>query len=711
MSKMIFALWYGLGNVTPEFSSDLVEKDFRLFRDLGFRYVRIWVNWRDFEPRPGEFDTDRSRVLMESAERYGLGVIAQVYLEFAPDWLPRLYPDSLYTDETGSRLYPQGSPGVCLDHPQARKKAEDFLIRLARELVKYSNFYAWDVWSEPQIIQWVFRLGRPRPMYCYCPYTIKRFREWLRNKYGDIEKLNKSWHRDYGSFDEVEPPRFVVLHFGKENIDWIEFLINKLKEDLRWRVEIIKSIDKNHPVTSHAATTSIFLNPLYGNPDDWEMAEAVDIWGTSLYPKHAHRSIDNVIDAFILDAIRSSSYSAGKDYWVGELQGGHGIGGLKINEPVEPEDIRIWIWQSIAHGAKGINIYHSYPMMWGYETSGYGLFEPSGSPTPRALVAAEQAKIISEYGDLLTKLKPLSSEVALLYNIYIYRLLWVLQETSADKVFKSLLGLYRILYKYNVSADFIHVKQVERGDLDKYKILLAPFSISISRAMADRLRDFVSRGGVLLVDARFGWFREDGWLDEEIPAYGMSEIVGASEESCRSIDKIIFRVSENFLGVRKGITVSGALYEEILRPRGNASVIGVSSNEKPIAVFSKYGKGSVLFIGTSIGLAYEEFRDDSIEKLVMGLVNYADVSRPLVVAPATSNVEIRVLASEGSSKEMLVIVLNHDRVARNIELIFDQRFSVSRIRDLMTNKTYEVKEGRLRLDLSPKAVIVGYVER
>jgi len=128
------ALWYGVGSVTPLFSRERYERDLRAIRNSGIRYVRLWVNWRDCEPSPGSYRFDLLEELMDSSRRAGLRVIAQVYLEFAPDWLPRLFPDALFTSETGSKLYPQGSPGVCLDCRAARDRAEAFLKALARFL-------------------------------------------------------------------------------------------------------------------------------------------------------------------------------------------------------------------------------------------------------------------------------------------------------------------------------------------------------------------------------------------------------------------------------------------------------------------------------------------------------------------------------------------------------------------------------------------------
>ncbi len=37
------------------------------------------------------------------------------------------------------------------------------------------------------------------------PLVIKRFQEWVKNKYGSLEKVNTAWKSDYTSFCQIEP--------------------------------------------------------------------------------------------------------------------------------------------------------------------------------------------------------------------------------------------------------------------------------------------------------------------------------------------------------------------------------------------------------------------------------------------------------------------------------------------------------------------------
>ncbi|MDT7902568.1 MAG: beta-galactosidase [Caldivirga sp.] len=708
------SVWYGVGSVTPPFDEEVVRRDLGRIRDAGFRYVRGWVNWRDTEPRPGEYDFSGVELLLRVAGEVGLRVILQVYLEFAPDWLPKLHPDSLYVSESGSQVMPQGSPGVCLDHPGVRARAEEFLRRLAQTVVRYPNFYAWDLWSEPNVIQWIYQPTGWRGLYCYCEHSKRRFRDWLRLTYGDVKALNRAWHRSYLDIGDVEPPRFVSLHFARDNLDWLTFNIAKLREDLEWRVKVVKGVDKEHPVASHShGGTSVFGNPLFGEPDDWEMASVVDYWGTSFYPKHAGRvKVDHVLDALVLDIARSAAAASGRQYWIGELQAGQGIGGFKAAEPVTPDDVALWMWQAVAHEAKGINIYHWYPMMLGYESGGYGLVNPDGSLTDRARRAGETAKVIYEYSDLFLRARLINSEVAVLYNIEAYKWLWIAQRHSSDLLSRAILGVYRVLFNGNYNVDVVSIRQVEGGDVGRYKVLIAPTSLVLTPQSASGIRRFVNGGGYLIADSRFGSIKSDGYIDSSTPAYGLSDVLGGFEEGYVSVERAELRViNPSIPGLSIGDLITGVNYVSWLNTK--AQVIGVSNvnGTRNSIVVNDYGNGKAIYVGTSIGLAYENLGPSSgVDKLIYGVLNMAKVQPYAEVDSTTPGyVEVRLLRSGGDN---LIFVINHshsDQVVRVRVNPAVLNMGNGTVKDLVTGLSVGMSSNTIQLKLRGRQVFVGLV--
>lgn len=713
MSRFPIAAWYGVGRVTSSDSEDLFRRDIGNMKSLGFSFVKGWVNWRETEPEPFHYSVEYVKRLFKYSSENRMSVILQLYLEFGPDWVGRKYRDSLYESERGDRIIPQGSPGVCLDHPEARKHAERFMKKIASEVKSEKNFYGWDLWSEPHTIQWVFNQSGGQSLYCYCPSSLKRFRTWLKKRYGTVDEVNRSWHRDFGKMEDVQPPRFLVLHYAKENLDWIEFNVLKLKEDLEWRVKTVKSADKEHIITSHSDTTSLFHNPLYGNPNDWEMAKCVDMWGVSLYPKHAGRKPDPVVDGFILDGTRSASSRQHGDFWLGELQGGHGYGGLTLREPVVSADISNWMWQSIAHGVKGINIYHWYPMMWGYESSGYGLVNPDGSLTDRARKAGEIAKIVARNEKLFLEARPPEPLVGILYNIQSYAMMWVFKKDSVDLQSRSLLGLYRAFFRNNIPVDFISLDELERDELRKCRVLFAPASLLITERMAASLRKFVRNGGIFVTDSRFGWVKEDGFIDGSVPAYGMSDIIGGNEDFAFTDDTVEIEITRDTpFGLVKGDRLEGSYFGTGLSGTEKDEVFGVirhGSRELHSLIARKVGRGMTIYTGTNIANAYETGKGrETTGRLIKGICSYAGISPPVSLNEVEAfPVEARVLKN---GREAVLIILNHSSEARSVEAAIEG-IAEGSVEDLLTGRSTRISEGKLRIQLEPRKEFAGVVRR
>ncbi len=428
------SVWYGEAKarapmlVPPsEESYKIARKDVENIKKLGFNTIRYWVNWITVEPKPGVWNLDFIDRLMDLAKENGLKVIIQLYLDSAPNWIASLYPDSRFQAQNGAVIDSQASPGFCCDHPDVRKEAELFMQKVAERVKNHPAFYGWDVWSEPHVASWIWLEWLPRSIgwVCYCPNSQERFRRWLEKRYGDISSLNRAWYRAYGDWNEVIPPKYVIISTWRDLVDWQLFTMEKLAEDLKWRVQTVKKIDPDHVISSHSAISSVFVPPLnwYGTSDDWEMAKQVDVWGTSLYSKHTGKGmpLDSAWRGVALDATRSSS--GGKDYWIGELQGGDGVEGIRFGEPVTPQDIQMWAWSAIARGTKGLNFYAWYPMSCGYEGSGFGLINLDGSITERARAAGKVGEIVNQNMDLFLNAKIPQAEVGIVYDIYSYIML------------------------------------------------------------------------------------------------------------------------------------------------------------------------------------------------------------------------------------------------------------------------------------------------
>ncbi len=670
------SVWYGENKARAPMLSQSTEESYRIaqrdienMKKLGFNSVKFWVDWLTVEPEPGVWNLSFIDPLMELAEKNKLKVIMQLYLDSAPNWIASLYPDSRFQAQNDDVIDSQASPGFCLDHPDVRKEATIFMQKVAERVKKHSSFYGWDVWSEPHILSWTWLDWLPSGVgwFCYCRHSRERFRNWLRRRYDNINSLNTSWYRAYRDWNEVIPPKYVTLSTWRDLVDWQLFNIDKLAEDLKWRAQTVKKVDTEHVVTSHAAISSVFVPPLnwYGNPDDWEMAKQVEVWGTSLYPKHIGGSmpLDSAWRGISLDATRSSSNSQGKDYWLGELQSGDGVTGIHFGEPVTPQDVQLWAWSAIAREAKGLNYYAWYPMSCGYETSGFGMINLDGSITERARAAGEVARIVNQNMDIFLNTKSPQAEVGIVYNIYSYIMLTCSREHSSDIVSSSMTGIYRALMEENISVDFIHIKDFTNENVKKYKLIFMPFSIMMTSEIAEGVKEFVEQGGKLVAEVRPAWSDEKGQSAEVIPGFGLHEVFGCKEQWIRERKetKLMIESEKEILSSEK-MEISGTVYEETFEQlKDTAKILAHFEDGSPAMIINNYGKGKAILVGSLISRAYEKDRNEENGKFLKNLFKWAGIE-PLIHIDR-SKVEGRIL--EGSGYKIL-FGFNHGNKSADI---------------------------------------------
>lgn len=694
------AVWYGGGKARapmleadPQSKKEVWRRDLREIKSLGFNTVRCWMDWASGEPAEGVYRFDTIDVLLALAEQEGLKVLIQTYMDAAPDWVGRKYPDAQFVSISGDVMRPESAPGYCFDHPGVRKAELAFFTALAERARKSPAFLGWDLWSEPHVINWATATYLNHAEFCYCPNTVARFRRWLEKKYGTLDRLNEAWYRRFASWDEVQPNRLSTILSYTDFIDWRNFITVKLAEDLRMRYDAVKRVAPDRVATSHADAPNLFTSPRSGDgtPDDWMMSHQVDYWGTSFYPKHSSPTgRDAVWRGALLDFTRSAGYSDdGRGWWVGELQGGFGTVALNVSATVTPADLRVWIWSAIARGAKGINVYAWYPMSSGYESGGYGLIQLDGTVTERARAAGEVARVVSRNQELFLKARPLRAEVAIVYNPLSYMVGG--RERAASPVLAqgevasierdSMLGMYRALFPTNVPLDFVHIERLH-GAAGRYKLLLLPYPLMIPRDAARELADYVRSGGTLVAEARLAWNNERGRASEIIPGLGLNEVTGCRERAVQMTPSgrtELRWIANDIAGLHEGDRLPGTLYEETLEPVGaQARVVARFANGDPAAVISTFGRGKTLTVGSYVGVAFENRRDATIQKLFNGLLDWAGVTRPVSVAGGEA--EVRLLEA-GDAR--ILVAFNHQDHAIDPAITLGEPYSGT---DLVTGE-------------------------
>lgn len=701
------AVWYSGGKArapmlerNPREKKELWRKDIRQIKALGFNTVRTWIDWATGEPREGEYHFENLDVILELAKDEGLKVFLQVYMDSAPHWVGVKYPNSFFVSSNGAVITPESSPGYCMDDPGVRKADLAFYSALAEHTRNSSAFAGWDLWSEPHVINWATPTYISNPEFCFCVNTVAKFRMWLQNKYGSIERLNAAWYRNYEKWPDVQPGRLSTILSYTDYIDWKTFIADKLGDDLHDRYQAVKSIAPDRIVTSHAAAVGLFTTPHHweGQPDDWTMARQVDYYGTSFYPKHsAFVDRDVVWRAALLDFTRSFGFANNRGgFYVGELQGGFGTIALNVSPVVTPSDLRVWTWSALARGAKGINYYAWYPMSSGYESGGFGLIQLDGAITDRARLAGSIARVVERNQNLFLAARPPRAQVAIVYNPLSHFVGGRQREAAyggpqgevAGVERDSLLGVYRALFPTNVPVDYVHVSELSAAGLAQYKLVILPYPLMLPEAAASPLRAYVQNGGALVAEARLGWNNERGFASERIPGMGLAEVMGCRETAVQTgtKDRTIMRwTSQDIRGLKQGAELPGRWYQETLQPlTADARVAAEFPDGSPAAVMAHFGKGKTLMLGSYLSAAYASSPSAAAAKFYAGLLEWADVVSP--VNSLGNNIEVRMLES---GSDYLLFVFNHNAERADVNAGLRVAPGLYRVTDLVSDRAVE----------------------
>lgn len=682
------SVWYSGGKarapmleVVSADSARLWEEDLLKIRGLGFNTVRTWVEWSVGEPREGEYHLENLDLLLRLADEVGLKVIIQVYVDSAPEWMGAKFPEGRYAAQDGLAIPSQAAPGFCFDNKSVRKAVLAFFQEVARHAEKSKAFYGWDLWSEPAALNWA-RVGyKSEPMFCYCPASIERFREWLRMKYGPLEKLNVAWHRTFTDWKQVEPPRYGTILTYTDFVDWRVYYGYKLAEDLKMRNDAVKAIDATHVTTSHAPNPSPMDRTLadpYDPTDDFLMKDSVDYFGTSFYPKLTAAEHNWSLERRVLAMDLTAAMTGGRGFYVGELQSGFGVHGTTIGSEVTPSDLELWTWGIVSRGARAINYYAFYPMNAGYESGGYGMIQLDGTLTERSRRAGETAKKIAANADLLLQAKPKGAEAAIVFSPLVPLLGGYDEEDSRNAMHKALAGYHRMFFERNLPVDVLSSRELTGQALQKYKLIVLPYPLMMTKDEAAALKTYVENGGHLFTEARPGWVNEDGHAEGAVPGFGWTGMFGVRESSIDPGKQVEVKWGEQeFTGT------SFAEHFSVLDDK--ARVVAKFGDGTPAGYEHAYGKGSAVLLGTFAGQS-NEAQPVAMHPLGGILVKWAGLTEPSLKAPAL--VELREMDAE---KGRFVFLFNHGEKTGEVEFTEELERPARNVREIVIGETRKVE--------------------
>jgi len=589
-----------------------------------FNLIRIWPNWDYVNPQPDQWVFDEVEEVMNYCDEFGLRVLCGLMCELAPWWLEQQYPQSRFVDARGRAMHLQGSPnnvtggwpGLCFDSKPVREASGKYIQKLVQVVSPHKSLFAYDCWNEPHVEPAWARNTWADPeevLFCYCENTLAAFRSWLERKYGSLNGLNEAWTRRYPNWEVVEPPR--VLSTYPDWLDWRNFMIERETGEMKFRVETARAADPSHRMESHAAHHPPVDSCVAESTNAWRLAEQVDTWGMSLFPRWQNVSIAK--SAAKMEITRS--VAAGKPFYITELQAGHGNEGLWRSPEMRPRDIHLHNWLAIATGAKGIIYWNYAAEATGRESNGYGLVNRDGSATECSREAARMNQLIQTHWDVIADHHPVA-EVALLTDednaLFTYA-----ADGNEKPSTMSFEGYYKALWNMDLFVDFVEPQGITKHP---YKVIIAPWHLIGKKATFTALRTFVEAGGTLLIETAFGRYDEHFYYNPLVPPHGLDEVFGYRElesfglnprprtKDVAATDDVYYDPEILFtLPISahiKGHTFLTPIEVTSAEPIARCNGLNVASRKR-------VGKGWVYYFGTNLGASIMAGSDEGIELL------------------------------------------------------------------------------------------------
>lgn len=670
------------------------ERDYKVASEDGMNIFRHWFMWGAIEVAPGIFDWEDYDRQLDLGAKNGIKTIIAEMIIYAPEWAYSKLPHAMHEDVDGNKVKSQmgvssavgGFGGLCLDCDEARVLAENFLKQLALRYKDHESMLGYDIVNECN-----YHPGG----ICYCKHSREKYRTWLKNKYGDLKSLGYNWRRySYTQWSEVHPPSKLGPY--PESIDWLQFNKEKFYSWMKWRRDIIASIDHINYITAHGEAASLVKMSSAG-ADDWEAASNVEIYGFTWVA--SRKGNEPWKQWHAVDLTRAGSN--GKPFWHAEMQGGplwlqpQVVGRLKSDGRVtEAEDIRVWNMISLAGGARGLLFPRWRSLLDGPLFGAFGPYEMDGSRTNRSQTASTIAKWANDpEQQALFASSPIRGDIGILVVPETERFNYLLSQSGDyDFYAKAMWGAYRGFFDNHIQADWVNMEQI-----NSYEVIYYPYPISLHQTHAEELIKWVKSGGTLISEGCPGYFGDYGSVGVVQPNLGLHEIFGALQVNVEFMPDI----SDNIVFVYNGEERKGGLYQQSYQAT-TASVVGVYSDGSTAIVENQYGDGKVMLIGTNPSEAYFRSSDPANKKLFHEIFRWSG-KKQMAIA---DNDKIQVRFHDGAGGKYVWMINSSDTDINTRVHVSESFAKVSNVKKMWGKFDPKVEGNYIFADLPAKDALI-----
>ena len=613
--------------------------DAAMMREMGITVVRMAeFSWEKFEPRAGEFHFEDLDEAIDVLAKEGIDCILGTPSAAPPAWIIEQNPEIQPVDRAGLTRWFGGRHHDCQSNPVYREHIRRYVTAFAKHYAENPHVIGWQVDNE---------LGNSHEDLCYCPRCEERFRQWLREKYGAVEELNRCWgtafwSQGYSGFEQVHAPRNTAAgHNPSQQLDWKRFCSDLVCEFHQFQADILRSCAPGKFITQN-------MMGFAGKVNYFDLGEQLEFASQDQYCgghfQADHRAFRGDFHAAELDMIRAVK---GKPYWLMEQQSG--ITGWEIvGRAPKPGQLALWAMQSIAHGADTIVFFRWRSCLMGTEQYWHGILPHSGIP---GRYYREIRAFMEQTGPALRAMQGSMPrcETAIIRSYDQEWAIGIQPHHPELRYIGHMMTYYRALFERNVPVDFIP----EEAEFGRYKLLIAPLMFLMQPGMAEKLRDYAANGGTLVLTMRSGVKDEHNLALSEGPLpCRLDELCGARVTEYDSLLQ-----AEG--SVRWGDEVYPCgLWCDVLETT-TAGTVAVYDSEfyagTPAITRNSYGKGTVYYVATQMS--------DALAARFMAEALETSGVRGLMETPP----HVEAICREKDGKQWLFL-LNHTGETQQVDI-------------------------------------------
>jgi len=639
-SPLSFRLHLGVAYYPEHWPEERWPDDIRLMRQAGLTVARMAeFAWSMLEPAEGEFDFDWLDRAISMLADAGLVSVLGTPTAAPPAWLVQQHPDLLAVDESGRRVQFGNRCHYCVNSPEFHAATRRIVAAMAKRFG-----------DNPHVVGW--QLDNEYNRVCYCDRCQSLFQRYLAEKFGSLDALNdhwstRYWSQSYSTWEQIPIP--IGRHNPGLMLAFKHFVTKSYRRFQQLQLDVLRPHLRPGVWVTHN-----FMG-WFDAFDHYALVEDLDLVSWDWYVGTGHHDY--------LDSGARHDLTRGlkrRNFWLMETQPGN-VNWSSINNVLNKGEARAMAWHAVAHGADAVLYWQWRSALNGQEQYHGTLVDQSGQPRPFYGEVQQTGRDLAAVSSLLAG-SAVASQVALL-NCYDSR--WSVQWQRHHRDFDYVAHLthyYRPLAARNIPVDIISAG----APLDGYRLVIAPALVIAGESLAEQLRDFVKRGGHLVLTIRCGIKDAYNALLPSRQPGPLADLAGVEVEEYYALLEPVPVIGDGFTGTSQ-------LWAERLQVRDKANTHEIArygdSNgwlDGQLAITAhSYGKGRVYFVGAYLDEEAQQALIDHIVKMA--------VVRPVMETPPGVEACVRVSAKGVK----IFIVINHEREEKRVKLPWTAREHLS----------------------------------